>query len=104
MVSETFPSSVQAVAFESQDPKQPERNLLAVGLEDGSLYIFGFTVSLEGAEVCVSSWHLLWKATEYQDHCSATLRLAWQRPKDSSRLLLASAGEDHAVHIYNVNV
>ena len=104
MVSEVFAASVQAVASAPQDPRQAHRNLLAVGLEDGSLHVVQFNASLDEAGVHVSGWQTLWKASAYQEHCAAILRLAWQRSKDSNKLLLASAGQDHAVHIYDVNL
>ena len=104
MVSEAFTASVQAVALAALDPKQPGRSLLAVGLGDGSLQIFHFVTSLDESTVQVKGWKSLWKATAYQEHCGAILSLAWQRPLENERLLLASAGEDHAAHIYEVSV
>lgn len=106
MVSEAFAASVQAVATAPQDPSHPHRNLLAVGLEDGSLHIFQFIASLGEAGVHVCGWQLLWKASAYQEHCAAILKLAWQRSgaQDPDKLLLASAGQDHAVQIYEVNL
>ena len=100
-MSQTFTSSVQAVAFAPATSLSTHTEVLAVGLEDGSLFAFRLTFAGEQRGVEDVTWQKIWEASAAQRHCGAVNRLAWQRPKSDS-WLLASAGHDRAVNIFRV--
>ena len=100
LVLPTFAASVQSVSFSPSC--SGGHTHLAVGLEDGSLSII--KLDIQGKSL---SHTIVWEASQYNRHSGAIRRLAWQ-PAESSEsctensALLASCGEDHAVHIYSI--
>lgn len=72
----------------------PSANLLAVGTESGAIEVFTVTQG-EGAPLV--------SVPKDQGHASAVNRLAW-RVNEGKEYLLASAGEDRAVRIFDVRL
>ena len=76
--------------------------ILAVGLEDGSVLVYRLNTASEQSDAKSVTWHTIWQASAAQRHSAAVSRLAWHRDLESDSLLLASAGHDHAVNIYSI--
>lgn len=90
-----FAAGVTAVQFAPLGSSL-ERQLLAVGLEDGQVQVWAVrnagTVSAEP----------VWTSGPGDSHCDVVSRLRW-RKEDDGTLLLASCGHDHAVRIRSVS-
>ena len=100
--SHKFASSVQSVAFAPEPSDRTGSLWLAVGLEDGTIHVLQLHTTVEAGQFYISRCQKLWEAPLHQQHCAAVRRLSWQASSQDSMSLLASAGDDHAVHVYEV--
>ena len=105
-----FSISVHALAFtRAKTSTASFRHILAVGLEDGGVQVFSLGVRRGEADAMQLEYQeTLCIAALHHSHCAAVRRLCWQDPRsedesgDAEMPLLASAGDDHAVHVYRL--
>lgn len=86
-----FEHAVTALAWAPLE----DRNLLAVGLENGDIELWDIKAISE-----TWSSQKVWGASESEAHCAAVKRLCWEAT--GGKLLLASCSLDHAVSIFEV--
>lgn len=99
--SKKFGSSVQSVAF-APDVLALGRLLLAVGLEDGNIQLLRLQSRMNEECFEVIRSEKIWEAPLHQQHSAAVRHLAWQATAQADKFFLASAGDDHAIHVYEV--
>lgn len=91
-IHKTFKKAVTAVAFAPSDV-----NILAVGLEDGSISIWRLTLS---------ELSLVYDIPASLCHVEAVKRLAWRAPHSQPNkhsFQLASCSDDHSVRIFTLH-
>lgn len=105
-----FDASVHSLALTGLDSDEMGQHLLAVGLENGSIRVL--SLQMEKATGSLLSQQCVWTSPPHLSHAAAVRRLCWQGSRDpglrectkQKEHLIASAGDDHAVHVYRIEV
>jgi hypothetical protein len=114
----TFPSAVTAVAVAptnaiagaavgAGEASNGCRYMVAVGLEDGQIQVWGVCLppGSEAEAVEVGTAVQLWCSPIWHQHAAAVKRICWmprQAAGDPGRRAFASCGEDHSVRVFTL--
>ncbi|EYU30015.1 hypothetical protein ABFS82_05G036400 [Erythranthe guttata] len=101
----TFKSSVTALSWLGID-RQKNHGLLAIGMESGLIEVWSIISNGESENSGVNA-SLFVRFDPYMCHVSSVHRLRWrsaEKSGDSSKVQLASCGDDHCVRIFQVVV
>lgn len=111
-----FAASVHSLAFTASEEflisnagkARCQQHILAVGLEDGGLQLFSISMGTNGGgKLEMGEQKCAWQSPPHLSHSGPIKRLCWREVDGGggcSERLLASAGDDQAVHVLRVSL